>query len=78
LEEIRCRICDSALFVASSLDERPSREGLPVRSEVQIETDGTSQYFKCPYCSARNITIVTTAQNGRSGMQVAWAVMNGD
>jgi len=78
LEEIRCRICDSALFVASSLDGRPAREELPVRSEVQIETDGTSQYFKCPYCSARNITIVTTAQNGRASMQVAWAVMNGD
>jgi hypothetical protein len=78
LEEIRCRICDSALYIASSFVGRPSRDGLPVRSEVQIETDGTSQYFKCPHCSARNITIVTTAHDGRPGLQVAWAVMNGD
>jgi hypothetical protein len=78
LEEIRCRICDSALWIAAALDGRAKKGILARSSEVQIENDGSSDYFKCPYCSARNITIVTTSRNGRPALQVAWAVMNGD
>ena len=78
MEEIRCRICDSALFVAPSPAGRSKSGMLPGNSEVQIETDGSSHYFRCPYCSARNITIQTTEPNGRSSVQVAWAVMNGE
>ena len=47
-------------------------------AEVRIETDGTSHYFICPCCSAKNITLVTIARNGRPAMQVVWAVMNGE
>jgi len=78
LQGIRCRICDSALSVAGMLG-RSGHEGmLPANSEVQLEHDGSGHYFRCPYCSARNVTIVTIAGNGRPAVQVAWAVMNGD
>ena len=78
LEEIRCRICDSALSVAGGPVEGEYGGALPGSTEVRLETDGSGQYFRCPYCSARNVTIVTTAGDGRPGMRVAWAVMNGD
>jgi hypothetical protein len=78
LEEIRCRICDSALSVAGMLGGRWQEGMFPGSSEVRLEHDGSGHYFRCPYCSARNVTIVTTAGDGRPAVQVAWAVMNGD
>ena len=78
MEEIRCRICDSALSVVGVLGGREQRGMLPGSSKVHLENDGDGHYFRCPYCSARNVTIVTTAENGRAAVQVAWAVMNGD
>jgi hypothetical protein len=51
---------------------------LPGNAEVHLENDGSSHYFRCPYCSARNVTILTTAGSGPPAVQVAWAVMNGD
>ncbi len=78
MEEIRCRICDSALSVVGMLGGREHGGMLPGSSEVQLVNDGTTQYFMCPYCSARNVTIVTTAGDGRPAVRVAWAVMNGD
>ena len=78
MEEIRCRICDSALSVVGMLGGREHGGMLPGNSEVHLENDGGGHYFRCPYCSARNVTIVTTARNGRPAVQVAWAVMNGD
>ena len=78
MEEIRCRICDSALCVASSHAAQANMGMLMGSAEVRIETDGTSHYFICPCCSAKNITLVTIARNGRPVMQVVWAVMNGE
>ncbi len=78
MEEIRCRICDSALSVAGPSGAREVGGLLPGRSEVRIEHDAGGRYFLCPYCSARNVTIVTTAKDGRPAVRVAWAVMNGD
>jgi hypothetical protein len=78
LKEIRCRICDSAVSMVGVFGGREQRGMLPGNSEVQLENDGGGHYFQCPYCSARNVTIVTTAGNGRPAVQVAWAVMNGD
>jgi hypothetical protein len=60
------------------LDGRRHGGMLPGNFEVHLESDGSGQYFRCPYCSARNITIVTTSGNGRPSVRVAWAVMNGD
>jgi hypothetical protein len=51
---------------------------LPGSSKVRLENDGSGHYFRCPYCSARNVTIVTTAGKGGPAVRVAWAVMNGD
>jgi hypothetical protein len=51
---------------------------LPGSAEVKLERDGGGHYFMCPYCSARNVAIVTDARNGQRAVQVAWAVMNGD
>ena len=70
LEEIRCRICDSALSVVGMLGGSEHGGMLPGSSEVQLENDGSGHYFRCPYCSARNVTIVTTAREwpaGRAG-----------
>ena len=78
MEDIRCRICDSALSVVGMLGGSEHGGMLPGSSEVRIRNDGSGHYFLCPYCSARNVTIVTTAGNGRPAVQVAWAVMNGD
>jgi len=78
LEGIRCRICDSALSVVGMLGGEELGGMLPGISEVRFENDGSGHYFRCPYCSARNVTIVTTTGNGRPAVQVAWAVMNGD
>ena len=78
MEEIRCRICDSALSVVGMLGKSEHGGMLPGRSEVQLENDGNGHYFHCPYCSARNVTIVTTGGNGQAAVRVAWAVMNGD
>lgn len=78
MEEIRCRICDSALSVVGMLVGGGQRGMLPGNSKVQLEEDGSGHYFRCPYCSSRNVTIVTTARNGRPAVQVVWAVMNGD
>ena len=60
------------------LGGREPRGTLPGSSEVHLEIDAGGHYFRCPHCSARNVTIVTTAENGRAAVQVAWAVMNGD
>ncbi len=78
MEEIRCRICDSALSVVGMLGGREQGVMLPGSSEVRLENDGGGHYFRCPYCSARNVTIVTTARNGQPAVQIVWAVMNGD
>ena len=78
MDEIRCRICDSAVCVAAPPNGGTKRGILACGSQVQLENDGTSNYFVCPYCSARNITVVTTARNGQTALQVAWAVMNGE
>jgi DNA-directed RNA polymerase subunit RPC12/RpoP len=78
LEEIRCHICDNALSLVGMLGKCARGDRLPGISEVQLENDGSGQYFRCPYCSSRNVTIMTTAGNGRPAVQVAWAVMNGD
>ena len=77
MEEIRCRICDNTLTVVGRFGRRVCGPMPPGSSQVQLEDDGDSHYFMCPYCSARNVTIVTTGRSGRPAMQVAWAVMNG-
>ncbi len=79
MEEIRCRICDSALSVAGPSGGREEGDGnLPGCAQVQLEQDADGRYFRCPYCSARNVTIVTPAGDGGPAVRVAWAVMNGD
>jgi hypothetical protein len=78
VEEIRCRICDSSLSVAGLRGRRTPNGALPGSAKVKLHRDGMGHYFMCPYCSARNVTIVTNARNGRPAVQVAWAVMNGD
>ncbi len=76
MEGIRCRICDSALIVVGPFDGPGDGEGLPGNSKVRLESDGGGHFFTCPYCAARNMTVMTTAQNGRPAVQVAWAVMH--
>ncbi len=78
MEDIRCRICDSAVSVVGMLGRNGHGGMIPGNSEVQLKHDESGHYFRCPYCSARNVTIVTTAGNGRPAVQVAWAVLNGD
>ena len=78
LERIRCGICDSALCVMGVVGGREEGGAPPGTSEVQLENDGGSHSFRCPYCSARNVTIVTTSGAGRPALQVAWAVMSSD
>ncbi len=78
MQEIRCRICDSALSVVGRLGRSEHGGMLPGSSKVRLENDGSGHYFRCPYCSARNVTIVTTAGKGGPAVRVAWAVMNGD
>ncbi len=78
MEEIRCRICDSAISLAGTLGRRVSGGTLAVGPEVELENDGNGYYFMCPYCSARNFAIVMPNWSGPPAVQVAWAVMNGD
>lgn len=78
MDAIRCRICDSSLSVVRKPGGLGINGVLPGSPEVQLENDGGGHYFRCPYCAARNVTIVTTDGEGRLAVRVAWAVMNGD
>jgi hypothetical protein len=64
--------------VADRPGGRALDEKIPGSAPVQIEDDGVGPYVRCPHCAARNVTIVTTDTNGRTAVQVAWAVMNAD
>ena len=76
MAEARSRLCDGVVFVPGAPGRGVGEEGFTGKTMVELAYDGTNRYFRCPHCSAKNIAIERTSQNGSSKIEVVRAYMD--
>ena len=76
MEGLRCRICDGLMCELNTPRDGSERSFLCCPRRIELESDGSSLFIRCPLCSAKNIAVERTDLSGTQIIDVVRGEMD--
>jgi DNA-directed RNA polymerase subunit RPC12/RpoP len=76
MEEVRCRICDGLMCEMNTSENGLVRPFFCCPKRVELESDGSKYFIRCPFCSARNIVEQRTSLSGTRIVEIVRGEMD--
>jgi hypothetical protein len=68
--EQKCLNCGMVLFKKVRLDEH-GHMAMNESTPLDLESDGTDQFFRCSHCSAKNVVVSSTSPHGVPQLRIS-------